>query len=71
MDIKPRLNHSRYLEILRKMTPEQKVCKVFELNALGKEFALAGIRARHPEMTDREVHETYLKSVGICHNRNY
>ena len=71
MDIKPRPNHARYLEILRSMTPEQKVLKVFELNALGKELCLAGLRVRHPGMDEKEIHRLYRKTADACHNRNY
>lgn len=32
MDPKPRPNHRRYIEILRRMTPEQRLAKAFELS---------------------------------------
>ena len=71
MDIKPRPNHRRYIEILRAMSPEQKVLKVFELNALGRELCLAGLRMRHPGMDEKEIYKLYLKTIESCHNRNY
>ena len=36
MDPKPRPNHKLYIEILRRMTVEQKLQKVFELSEMGK-----------------------------------
>jgi hypothetical protein len=71
MDIKTRPNHRRYLEIMRSMTPEQKVLKIFELNTLGKELCLAGLRMRHPGMDEKEINKLYLKTIKACHNKNY
>lgn len=48
MDPKPRPNDERYLEILRRMTPEQRLRKAFELTEFTKSLALAGLRARRP-----------------------
>jgi hypothetical protein len=70
MDIKPRPNQHRYIEILRSMTPEQKVLKVFELNALGKELCLTGLRMRHPGMDEKELHRLYLKTKVAAARNN-
>jgi hypothetical protein len=32
MDLKPRPNHQEYLRVLSRMTPDEKLRKVFELN---------------------------------------
>ena len=71
MDIKPRPNHARYLAILRAMGPEQKVQKVFELNAMAKELCLQGLRQRNKGSSERELLDLYLKTIEPCHNRNY
>ncbi len=71
MEIKKRPNHSHYLDILRKMSPEQKVQKVFELNAFGKNLRLQGLRMTHPELNEKELEKLYLKKIESCHNRNY
>jgi hypothetical protein len=70
-DLKPRPNQSRYIEILRGMSAEQKVLKMFELNRLGKELCLAGLRSRHPDKDETEINKLYLKVAEECHNRNY
>jgi hypothetical protein len=71
MNAKPYPNRKRYHDVLRKMSPEQKVKKMFELNALGKELILAGLQTKYPEMDKNERHTLFLKTIMACHNRNY
>ena len=71
MDIKPRPNHARYINILRKMSADEKVEKVFELNEMAKALRMEGLRREYPSMTDQELTGLYLKSIERCHNRNY
>jgi hypothetical protein len=71
MDPKPRPNHRLYLEILRRMTPEQKLTKVFEMNAWLRELFAHGLRARFPDLSDSEFKNLLLERLAKCHNRNY
>jgi hypothetical protein len=71
MDPKPRPNHRRYLEILRGMTVEQKLQKVFELSEMTKSLFREGLRKRFPDVTEEELHRIYLERLEKCHNRNY
>jgi hypothetical protein len=71
MDPKPRPNHKRYIEILRRMTVEQKLQKVFELSEMGKSLFREGLRQRFPDATEDELHRIYLERLEKCHNRNY
>lgn len=71
MDLKPRPNHHIYIEILRKMSPEQKLIKTFELSQLGKQLFLQGLRQRYPELPETEIKKIYLERIAKCHNRNY
>lgn len=71
MDPKPRPNHHIYIEILRKMSPEQKLIKTFELSQLGKQLFLQGLRQRYPELPETEIRKIYLERIAKCHNRNY
>lgn len=71
MDIKPRPNHQLYLQILRRMTPEQRLAKAFELSAFAKELFLAGLRQRFPDASEAEIKRIYLERLQKCHNRNY
>lgn len=60
-----------YIDTLRRMTPEQRLAKAFELtdraNALFKE----GLMRRHPELASEDLHRLYLGRLKKCHNRNY
>jgi hypothetical protein len=42
-------------DLVRRMTPEQKLARVVELQEAVEAFARGGIRARHPRADGREV----------------
>ena len=44
-----------FIELVRKMTPEERLERAFQLSAFVRAFAESGIRSRHPHATDREV----------------
>lgn len=71
MDLKPRPNHKRYLQILQRMTPDQKLAKVFELSAFSKELFRQGLRERFPNATPEEFQTIWRERLEKCHNRNY
>ena len=71
MDIKPKLNRRRQLEILRAMTPAQRLEQALELTDFTRQLMKDGIRRRHPEATEQEVHRLFLDRLKQCHNRNY
>jgi hypothetical protein len=71
MDPKPRPNHRRYLEIIRRMTPEQRLLKAFELSAFTKQLFLDGLRQRFPQLSEGELKRKYLEQLARCHNQNY
>ena len=71
MDPKPRPNHQRYLQVLRSMTPEQRLLKAIELSETGKALFLQGLRTRFPNKTDAEINVLYLERIALCHNRNW
>jgi hypothetical protein len=71
MDPKPRPNHQRYLEMLRAMTPEQRLLKAFEMSAFTKALFREGLRKRFPDLSEEEFHKLYLERLALCHNRNY
>ncbi len=60
-----------YLRILRRMTPEQRLHKAFELSEFGKKLFLAGLRRRYPDASEEEIWAIYLRRIEKCHNRNY
>jgi len=71
MNPKKRPNHGRYLQILRAMTPEQRLLKAFELSAFSKALFREGLRRRFSEATEEEFQHLFLNRLAKCHNRNY
>jgi hypothetical protein len=71
MNPKPRPNHRLYIEILRRMTPEQRLAKAFELSALAKRAFIDGLRRRFPDLPEDEFKKLLLARLEKCHNRNY
>jgi len=67
MDPKPR----GYIEVLRRMTPEQRQAKAFELSEFAKRLFIQGLRQRHPDLSETEFHQLLLERLEKCHNRNY
>jgi hypothetical protein len=70
-DIKPRPNHKIYIQALRKMTPEQRLMKAFELSDFSKQLFIHGLRRRFPDMSEPEFHQLLLKRLDKCYNSNY
>lgn len=71
MESKPQPNRGRYIEILRRMTPEQRLKKAFELTEFARALFLRGLRDRHPHASEEEIKKMYLRRLDQCHNRNY
>jgi hypothetical protein len=71
MDIKPRPNHRLYLQILRRMTPEQRLKKAFELSEFSKQLFIQGLRQRFPQRAEAELQRLIRARLEKCHNRNY
>ncbi len=70
MDYKPRPNHALYLEALRRLTPEQRLLKSFELTELTHELLRAGLRRRFPEADAAELQRLYLERLATCRSRH-
>ncbi len=64
-------NHKRYIQALRRMSPEQRLLKAFELSQFSKDLFLHGLRERFPELPDNAIKKIYLERLNKCHNRNY
>ena len=71
MDPKPQPNRQQYIQTLRGMTPAQRLAKAFELTEFTRRLFRAGLRKRHPGLTDEQLHRLYLERLAKCHNRNY
>lgn len=71
MNIKPRPNHKLYIETLRRMSPEARLMKTFELSQFANELFLHGLRKRFPELPEQDLQKLYIERLDKCHNRNY
>jgi hypothetical protein len=71
MNPKPRPNHRLYIETLRRMTPQQRLAKAFELSELAKRAFIDGLRRQFPDLPDAEFKKLLLARLEKCHNRNY
>jgi len=48
-------------EVYRKMTPVQRLEIAFEMSLAAREFALAGLRLRHPDWTETQLQREILR----------
>jgi hypothetical protein len=71
MNLKPLPNHRMHIEALRRMTPEQRLKKAFELTELTRRLFLHGLRKRFPDMPEDELRRLAAKRIRACSNRNY
>lgn len=69
--MKERPNHRRYIEVLRSMTPEQRLAKAFELSDFSRALFVQGLRTRHPELGAEEFAKLLRARLDKSHNRNY
>ena len=60
-----------YIDILKKMSPEQRLLKTFELTEFGKNLFFTGLKERYADLSEEEVRKIYIKKLIECHNRNY
>lgn len=71
MDIKERPNHKLYIQILRRMSPEMRLLKSFELSQFSRDLFVQGLYRRFPNLSDDAIKKIYLERLNKCHNRNY
>jgi hypothetical protein len=64
-------NRRLYLQILRQMTPEQRLLKAFELSAMARQAFEEGLRERFPDLPEAEFQQLLRRRLDKCHNRNY
>jgi hypothetical protein len=69
--MKDRPNHRRYIEVLRSMTPEQRLRKAFELSEFSRALFTEGLRKRHPDLSAEDFAMLLRSRLDKCHNRNY
>jgi len=60
-----------YIDALRRMTPERRLKKAFELSEFTKQLSACGLRKIYPDLPDTEFKKVFLEHLKKCHNRNY
>lgn len=71
MTLKKRPNHKIYIETLRRMSPEKRLLKAFELSDFAKQLFIHGLHKRFPNLSREEFRKKLLERLDKCHNRNY
>lgn len=71
MDIKPRPHHRIHLDVLRRMTPAQRLAQACALSDLTKSLLRSGLRRRFPGLSEGELHTRFLGQLAKCYNKNY
>ena len=71
ISIKKHPNHKIYLEVLRRMSPEQRLLKAFELSEFSRQLFTQGLRQAFPELCREDFQKLLLQRLDKCHNRNY
>ena len=64
-------NHKKYIQILRQMSPEERLLKAFELSEFTRQLFIHGLRKRFPDLSEEELKKILLERLDKCHNRNY
>ncbi len=62
-EMKPRPNHQVYIAALRAMSSEARLRKAFELSTVARELLMTGLRRRHPELSETELHQLFLSRL--------
>lgn len=57
--------HEKYLEIMRKKTPEERLKIVFELNEMVREAARTDIRFQNPNISGQEIEKQLRKRIKL------
>jgi hypothetical protein len=71
MGAKRRMNHTVYVEALRRMTSQERLQKAFELSEFLRQLFVHGLRRRFPDLPEEVLMRIYLERLDKCHNRNY
>ena len=64
-------SHRQYFEALRRLGPERRLLKAFELSEMTRALFWAGLCRRFPNLSEAERKAIYLERLAKCHNRNY
>ena len=63
MNLKKQPNHKKYIQVLRRMTPEERLLKAFELSEFSKQRFVHRLRKRFPHLDEKEIKKLLLKRL--------
>ncbi len=69
MQLKKQPNRALYIDALRRMGPESRLAKAFELSEMTREAVRSGLRQRHPEKTTDEIEALVRERIERCRKR--
>lgn len=64
--MKNRANHRLYLEILRGMSPEERLRKAFDLSDFSRALFVHGLRHRFPDLSSSQFAELVRQRLEKC-----
>ena len=71
MNFKKGQDHKVYIQVLRRMSPEKRLLKAFELSEFTNQLFIHGLRKRYVELPEEEFRKLLMERLDKCHNRNY
>jgi hypothetical protein len=63
-------NRKQYIEILRKMTGEERMRIGFELFEMATDIMIEGMRSQNPGIKLEEIQQEVVRRMMRCHRRN-
>jgi hypothetical protein len=67
--LKQQPNRAVYIDALRRMTPEKRLAKAFELSDMTHEALRVALATRHPELGPERLHALYVERLERCRRR--
>jgi hypothetical protein len=68
-NLKAQPNRRIYVGVLRRMTPEERLSKAFELSDMTREALRAGLAQRYPDATPQELTAMVIERLDRCRRR--
>ena len=69
--MKPKPNHPLYIQTLRRLSPEARLRKAFELCRLGSDLFRHGLRKRYPDLDPKAFEALVRERLEKCYNRPF
>jgi hypothetical protein len=60
-----------YREALKRIGPENRLRKAFELSELTKSLFIIGLKKRYPDVSEEEFRKLLFEKLERCRNQNY